>query len=62
MTQPPRYLTASQVAKIFDVGPETVRRWVRQEKLNAVILPSGRMKFLQEDIDAIQEPRQPVAS
>jgi hypothetical protein len=35
------------------VVEETVRQWARAERLNKVVLPSGRYLFRPEDIDAI---------
>lgn len=56
MTQLPPFLTAAQVAERYGTTAETVRRWVREDKLPAeaiVKLPSGRVKFRRAAIDAL---------
>ena len=54
MTQQDRKLTASEVAKRLDVTSETVRDWARTGKLRTMRLPSGRMKFWESDVVAIE--------
>lgn len=49
----PRLLTASQVADILDVAPETVLSWARSEKIPCITLPSGQRRFKREVVDAI---------
>lgn len=39
------YYTTYQVAEMFDVNPETIRRWVRTGKLKSVELNSKREGF-----------------
>jgi excisionase family DNA binding protein len=51
----PRYaaatLTTAEVARLFHVGPATVRRWTRQGKIRAFRLsPRGALRFRREDI------------
>lgn len=46
-------LLVADVAREFEVTTETVRRWVRDGKLAAVRLPSGRMKFRREDVQEL---------
>lgn len=47
------YLTAAEVADRLEVHVESVRRWAREGKLDAVTLPSGRRKFRAVDVDRI---------
>jgi excisionase family DNA binding protein len=61
MTQTDRKLTASEVARRLDVTSETVRDWGRTGKLRAIRLPSGRMKFRESDVDAIERGEQSAA-
>lgn len=53
MAQVPALLTAPEVADQARVSPETVRRWVREGLLPAIELPSGRLRFRPEDIEAL---------
>jgi excisionase family DNA binding protein len=46
-------LTVSQVATLLQVGAATVRRWVREDHLPAVRLPSGGIRIRQAALDAI---------
>lgn len=59
MTQKTGKLTATQVAERLEVTPETVRDWARTGKLRAIRLPSGRMRFRETDVDAIEQGEQP---
>lgn len=45
-------MTVAEVAALFRVDPETVRRWVKMGKLRAVMLPSGRVRVRREDVEA----------
>ena len=36
------YFTRSEIARIFEVAPNTVNRWVRGGKLPSVVTPGGR--------------------
>lgn len=47
------YLTISEVAQELKVSEITVYRWVKTKKLNAVKLPSGRMRIPREEIEKI---------
>jgi excisionase family DNA binding protein len=46
-----RLLTAREVAERLGLSTETVLRWVRQGKLPALRLPSGTIRFQQNDLD-----------
>lgn len=46
-------LTTEQVARRLNVNAETIRRWVKAERLPAVTLPSGRLRFRPEVVDAL---------
>lgn len=41
MTTTPPLLTVAEVAEIYRVDPETVRRWLKAGRLNYVRLPGG---------------------
>lgn len=50
----PELLTIAEAADQFDVHPHTVRRWIKEGRINpSVTLPSGRVRFRREDIEAI---------
>jgi predicted site-specific integrase-resolvase len=53
MTSHPVLITIPRVAEMFGVTPETVRQWVKEDKLRPVILPSGSKRFRVEDIERI---------
>jgi len=44
--------TVEEVAKMFKVNPESVRRWVRKEKIKSIKLGG---KFIRMTKDAIQD-------
>ena len=47
-------LTTSEVADLFRVNDSTVRRWVSEERLRAIMLPGGgRLRFHRADVLAI---------
>lgn len=56
MAQVPALLKAQDVADRLNTSAETVRRWVREKRLPAVILPSGAVRFRPEDVDALVVP------
>lgn len=45
-----RYLTRSQVARLFEVSPATIARWTREKKLPCVLTLGGQRRYLCEDI------------
>jgi excisionase family DNA binding protein len=45
-------LTAREVADLIGMSNETVLRWVRQDKLPAIRLPGGAIRFREDDIEA----------
>lgn len=49
----PRFLSTGQVAKLFEVSPNTVARWARQGKLPCLTTPSGRRKFPRQTIERL---------
>lgn len=49
----PELITANAVAKMFATSPDTVRRWVRDGRIDAITLPSGQLRFRREDVEAI---------
>lgn len=50
-TQP--LLTTGEVAAELSVDPDTVRRWVKDGLLAAVVLPSGVLRFKRSEVDRI---------
>ncbi len=47
----PNKLTTADVASLFDVSPETVRRWVRQGKIRAESeSPGGPLMFEPKEV------------
>lgn len=47
-----RLLTARHVAELLDVSPATVLRWTRNGDLPAIRLPSGQIRYRQDELDA----------
>lgn len=45
-------LTARRVAELLDVSAETVLRWTRDGKLPAIRLPSGAIRYREDELDA----------
>lgn len=39
------YFTRAEVAKMFEVAPNTVSRWAREGKLPCVLTPGGRRRY-----------------
>lgn len=52
-----RLLTAREVAEQLGVSAETILRWVRAAKLPAIRLPSGALRFREDQLDAWMEER-----
>jgi excisionase family DNA binding protein len=46
-----RLLTARAVADLLDVTPATVLRWTRAGELPAVRLPSGQVRYREDELD-----------
>lgn len=62
MAPNPDLMTTGDVAKLLDVSPSTVTRWVKNGVLSALVMPSGRYKFRRADIEALLgEPATPTA-
>lgn len=45
-----RYLTRSQVAKLFGVSPHTVTRWAHERRVPSIFTPGGQFRFPAEPI------------
>lgn len=43
-------------ARLLGVSSDTLRRWAKAGRVRHVLLPSGRMRFYAEDIEALLEP------
>lgn len=52
-----RFVTPQEAGRLLDVKSRTISRWIKDGKLRAVRLPSGRYKIAQEDVDAILATR-----
>lgn len=46
-------LTVAEVAERLRVTPSTVSLWVRDGRIRAIRLPSGRLRFRATDIDQL---------
>lgn len=63
---PRRYLTRSDVARLFEVSPATVARWTREGKLPFVLTLGGQRRYARDQIAALIErsresrPEEPV--
>ena len=58
-----RFMTARQVAGLFEVSPSTVLRWAKDGRLPALVTPSGRLRFPRESIQEmikVSMPRERV--
>lgn len=51
----PYDLTPAEAGDLIGVSGNTVKRWVEQRKLAALVLPNGYMRFRRSDIDAFME-------
>ena len=58
-----RFMTARQVAGLFEVSPSTVLRWAKDGRLPALVTPSGRLRFPRESIEemiVVSVPRERI--
>jgi excisionase family DNA binding protein len=55
-----RFMTAKQVAGLFEVSTSTVLRWAKDGRLPALVTPSGRMRFPRESIEELFSVNQHV--
>ncbi len=53
---------SDEAGAIVGVSRDTIRRWAKAGRVRHVLLPSGRMRFYREDIEALLEPVEPVAA
>ncbi len=54
-----RYLTRSDVARLFEVSPGTVARWAREGKLPFVLTLGGQRRYLRDEIvDLVRKSRE----
>ncbi|MBI4589327.1 MAG: helix-turn-helix domain-containing protein [Candidatus Rokubacteria bacterium] len=47
---PRRYLTRSDVARLFEVSPATVARWTREGRLPFILTLGGQRRYLREQV------------
>lgn len=50
-------LSTKAAADLLHVSDETLRRWVIDNKVRYIELPSGRLRFRRSDIEAMLEPK-----
>lgn len=50
-------LTPKQAAEIVKRRPKTIRRWIREGKLNAIRLPSRQILIPMEELEKITKTR-----
>ena len=50
-TKPQTYYTTEEIADLLKVNKESVRRWVRDNKLKAVKLSGKFIRISQDDLD-----------
>lgn len=48
-------LTRSQVAALLSVHPATVSRWAKRGILPHFLTPTGQVRFLREDVNALMD-------
>lgn len=58
---PPEYLTTGEAASVLGVSDETLRRWADDRKVRHVRLPSGQLRFIRADLDAVLQPVETTA-
>lgn len=59
---PPEYLTTGEAADVLGVSDETLRRWADDRKVRHVRLPSGQLRFIRADLDAVLAPVETAAA
>ena len=59
---PPEYLTTGEAADVLGVSDETLRRWADDRKVRHVRLPSGQLRFIRADLDAVLQPVETAAA
>lgn len=52
-----RLLTAREVGQLLGIAPGTVLRWTRAGELPAFKLPSGAVRYREDDVEAWLEAR-----
>lgn len=54
-------LTCAAFARLVGVTPETIRRWVREEKLRpAGRTPGGQLRFTEDQVDTLLSGERPT--
>lgn len=54
------YLGTKAAADLIGVSDETLRRWVDRGQIRFIRLPSGRLRFRREDIEAVHSVIEPA--
>lgn len=52
-----RLLTAREVAEDLALVPDTILRWAQHGKLPSIVLPSGQIRFSEDDLAGWLEER-----
>ncbi len=52
-------LTTGEAARYLGVGLSTLRRWAKAGRVRHTVMPSGRLRFAAEDLDACLAQRGP---
>lgn len=55
-------LTPAEVAALFRVSTDTVRRWAETGNISHFLTPSGRLRFRRSDVEAFTKPVEKAAS
>jgi excisionase family DNA binding protein len=57
---PDEYVSAPAAARLLQISDETIRRWAATGRIRYLRMPSGQLRFLRADLDAIMEPIEPT--
>lgn len=60
MTPEQAPLSTGQVARLFGVAPNTVRRWAEERRIPSFTTPSGQLRFRPDDINRMLADTQPA--
>ncbi len=59
MTPEPVPLTTGEAARYLGVGLSTLRRWAKAGRVRHTVMPSGRLRFTEADLEACLARRGP---
>jgi len=52
---PPKILRRTETAKRLGIHPNTLASWIKRGWLTGVKMPSGEVRFREEEVDALRE-------